>query len=150
VHGDTIRSLIREVLGEELKRLKAERGAANPPPRPQVREEVVAIESDSDLAGFVARLLELTRDGQTRREISEGRYVFRLGPRSAGRTPGVNNSPAAPADRAHRIEAGMVTERQIDALPAGTTRLVISKSVRLTPLARDRLRQRGVAIERAS
>jgi hypothetical protein len=44
----------------------------------------------------------------------------------------------------------MVTERQVNALPAGTTQLVIAGSVRLTPLARDRLRQRGIAVERAS
>jgi hypothetical protein len=42
----------------------------------------------------------------------------------------------------------MVSERQIDALPAGTTGLILGKSARLTPLARDRARARGITFER--
>jgi hypothetical protein len=55
-----------------------------------------------------------------------------------------------PSFNAARIDKGMVSERQIDALPPGTSQLVIGKSVRLTPLARDRARARGIILERAS
>ena len=145
--SDSVRAMIREVLAEELQRIKAgpETGAA---PRPQVREERVSIASDADLAAFVARLLELTRDGQARREIEDQRHVFRL---AAGTAPIAHAaSPARPVVQAARIEKGMVSERQIDALPPGTSQLVIGKSVRLTPLARDRARARGINLERAS
>jgi hypothetical protein len=113
-----------------------------------VREETVSIASDAELARFVARLMELARDGEARREIAEGRHVFRLG-RDAGDAARAAQSPAAPAPRAVRIEAGVVSERQVDALPDGTTALALGRAVRLTPLARDRLKARGIAVERA-
>ena len=145
--SDSVRAIIREVLAEELQRIKTG-SATGAAPRPQVREEQVSISSDADLAAFVARLLELTRDGQARREIEDQRHVFRF---AAGPAPGERAaSPARPVVHAARIEKGMVSERQIDALPPGTSQLVIGKSVRLTPLARDRARARGITIERAS
>jgi hypothetical protein len=145
--SESVRAIIREVLAEELQRFKAGSGAGVAP-RPQVREERVTIASDSDLAAFVARLLELTRDGQARREIEDQRHVFRLAPGPAPSERAA--SPARPVVHAARIDKGMVSERQIDALPPGTSQLVIGKSVRLTPLARDRARARGINLERAS
>ena len=137
--SETVRAIIREVLAEELQRVRA---------RPQAREERVSIASDADLALFVARLLDLARDADARRDIEEKRHVFRLAPTERGAAPA---KPAAPQSRIEpRIEAGMVSERQIDALPPGATRLVIGRSVRLTPLARDRARARGITVERAS
>lgn len=137
-----IRSLIRQVLAEELGKLKGELAAR---PKAPPREERVRIASDQDLAAFVRRLLQVTRDGQARREIEEGRWVFRLG--EGG--PAAGASPAQPAAQTARIERGFVSERQVDALPEGTTLLQVGKAVRLTPLGRDRLRQRGIAIERS-
>ena len=133
--SETVRAIIREVLAEELRRFK---------PQAQTRVEHVAISSDADLAAFVARLLEHSKDEQARRDIEEKRHVFRL---ASGGSAAV---PAPPAAERARIEAGMVSERQIDALPAGTTGLILGKSARLTPLARDRARARGIALERAS
>jgi hypothetical protein len=145
--SDSVRAMIREVLAEELRRIRTGPGTGAAP-RAQVREERVSIASDADLAAFVARLLELTRDGHARREIEDQRHVFRLaaGPAPVERAA----SPARPVVQAARIDKGMVSERQIDALPPGTSQLVIGKSVRLTPLARDRVRARGINLERAS
>lgn len=146
MNGEAIRTLVREVLGEELAKLRSERGAASSP-RPRVREETVSISSDAELAAFVARLLDLARDSEARREIAEGRHVFRLG--SSASVPGPRTaSPAVPSPRSVRIEKGIVSERQVDALPAGTTALMVGKAVRFTPLARDRLKGRGIAVER--
>ncbi len=141
-----IRNLVRQILSEELAKLKGEMAAKGSAPAPKVREEQVRIASDADLASFVRRLLEITRDGQARREIEQGRWVFRLGtPSGEGRRVG---SPAAPRQQSVRIDKGFVSERQVDALPEGTTAIEVTKAVRFTPLARDRLRQRGIAIER--
>jgi hypothetical protein len=144
--SDTVRTIIREVLAEELQRFKSARSTAGVP-RTDVREERVSIASDADLAVFVARLLELTKDAQARRDIEEKRHVFRLAP---GAPVERAASPAKGAAQPARIESGMVSERQIDALPPGTTQVVIGRSVRLTPLARDRARARGITLERAS
>lgn len=150
MNAESVRSLIREVLAEELGRFKAER-SGNGAPKPRVREELVSIASDADLAAFVARLVELTRDGQARREVEEGRHVFRLAPRSLAMPPvQTGASPAKPMPQSARIESGIVSERQINALPPGTAHLIIATSVRLTPLARDRLKARGITVERTS
>ena len=145
--SDSVRAIIREVLVEELQRIKTG-SATGAAPRPQVREERVSIASDADLAAFVTRLLDLTRDGQARREIEDQRHVFRLAAGSARVERAA--SPARPVVHAARIDKGLVSERQIDSLPPGTSQLVIGKSVRLTPLARDRTRARGINLERAS
>lgn len=131
--------MIRQILAEELAKVTAPAGG-------QVREEVVRIASDADLAAFTSRLLALSRDPQARREIEAGRWVFRLGDAPA---PSMTAPPAAPLQRTARIERGFVGERQVDALAEGVTVLQVTKAVRFTPLARDRLRQRGIAIERS-
>lgn len=156
--NEVIRTLIRDVLSEEIGKARREglmpqAGAA---PKPKVREEIVTVRSDHDLAQFVRRLAELLKDGRSREEIESGRWVFRLGTAAGAsaqamlQQSGAPASPAAPAPSTSRIERGIVTERQIEALPDGTTNLVLGKSCRLTPLAKDRLRLRGIEIERAS
>jgi hypothetical protein len=143
-------AIIREVLAEELRRITTGRETGSAP-RPQVREELVSIACDGDLAAFVARLIDLTRDGHARREIEDKRHVFRLAPGASLPVMAERlSSPAKPVAQVSRIESGMVSERQIDALPPGTTQVIIGASVRLTPLARDRARARGISVERAS
>lgn len=143
---DSVRSLIREVLAEELKRFKAGRRDTSS----GAREETVAIGSDADLAGFVTRLLGLAADSKTRRDIEQGRLVFRLAG-GAGRSPAAASASASVAQAGDtvRMDRGVMSERQVDALPKGTRTLLAGRDVKLTPLARDRLRQRGIKIERA-
>jgi hypothetical protein len=137
---EEIRTIIREVLAEEIASLR----------RPATREERVSIASDSDLARFVTRLLDLANDAELRREISEGRYVFRLGGTEAARPEArQSRTPAAPLSRSVRFDSGLVTERQIDSLAEGTRTISVSNAVRFTPLARDRLRSRGINVERS-
>src|SRR5262245_10711877 len=99
---EEIRTIIREVLAEEIASLR----------RPATREERVSIASDSDLARFVTRLLDLASDAELRREISEGRYVFRLGGTEVARPEArQSRTPAAPFSRGVRFDSGLVTER---------------------------------------
>ncbi|MEN8196578.1 MAG: hypothetical protein ABFS30_08680 [Pseudomonadota bacterium] len=85
---DNVRKLIREVLAEELQRVKAELGAG-----PAVQEEAVSIASDADLAAFVTKLMKLAGDAKARRDIERGRRVFRL----AGNALRTSATAAAPA-----------------------------------------------------
>jgi hypothetical protein len=145
--SESVRAIIREVLAEELQRFKAGSGAGVAP-RPQVREERVhdRLRRRSRRLRRPAAGADQRRPG--RREIEDQRHVFRLAPGPAPSERAA--SPARPVVHAARIDKGMVSERQIDALPPGTSQLVIGKSVRLTPLARDRARARGINLERAS
>lgn len=152
MNPDTIRLLVREVLAEELARVKGAGGPmAGTTPKPAVREEVVSIRNSAELMQFVRRLLEAAKDGRARQEIEAGRWTFRLAGAGSGTgTVTTHTAPAPQAQGADRvtIEQGLIGERQIDGLPPGTGCLVVGKRARLTPLARDRARQRGIAIER--
>jgi hypothetical protein len=146
-----IRSLIRELLGEELARLRNEGllGPGSGGASPRVREEIVFIRNDTELAEFVRRLSEMLKDGRSGEEIRQGRRTFRLASSGSNPAEAATRRQGAPAPAAiARFERGVVSERQIEALPPGTTRLMVGKAVRFTPLARDRLRQCGIAIER--
>ena len=156
--SDMIREMVRDALAEELRNLRRA-GFIAPQhgvPRRQVREEIVSIRSDADLHAFVTRLLDILKDGRSREEIERGRWVFRLGSPSAGGSlynmlehRGAPLSAASPSGSIARIERGVVSERQIEGLPRGTTCLIVGKLVRLTPLAFDRLRTLGIALKRA-
>ena len=135
-----IAGLIREVLAEELAKLRSEKGAL---PAVPLREERVTIANDADIATFIQRILKLSEDPSERQMLKDGRIAFRL---AAGAT-GPAAAPAT-AGQSHRIERGLLSERQVDRLPRQTKSVLIGKQVRMTPLARDRLRQRGIVIER--
>lgn len=140
-----LRLLIREILAEELGRVGAAPGSAS-----QITEERVDIRSNADLAAFATRLLARAQDGKFRADVEAGRHVFRLaesGPvRLEAHTP---HAPPLGAQPAVRFDRGLVTEREVAALPPGTSRIEVGRAVRFTPLARDELRRRDIEIERA-
>lgn len=150
MRAEDLRGVIRELLAEELARLRAASGThADTRPRPQVREEQVSIRGDADLAAFVQRLAAVMKNGEARAQIESGRWVFRLAP--AGPLPPSSvSSPAADDGGAvARFERGLVSEREVQTLPAGTTRVMAGKRVRFTPLATDALRRRGITLHRS-
>lgn len=158
MNSDDIRHLIREVLAEELKGMGADRHGANADtsPRPQVREERVAMHSDADLRRFALRMIELAADGRSVQEIKAGRWVFRLdggagAATGAGRVmePGSGHAVGTAAPEVLEFDRGLVTERQIAGLSQGA-RLRIGKRVRFTPLAGDEIRRKGIHVERKS
>lgn len=153
-----IRQLICELVAEALRAAEPQAGAfAATAPIPQVCEEVVRINSDHELMVFVRHLLELVKDGRVRAEIESNRRVFRLVGRSSGDHGGsaehilVNRVVGgADAPQPARFDRGLVTERHVNAIVEGTTTMFLGKRARLTPLARDRARQKGIKIARSS
>ena len=146
-------ALVREVLAEELARRRAPEGKGERRPAgPEPREERVRVRDDAELAAFARRVLALAGDREARRAFEEGRLVFRLDgapAAGAGRAPLSEAAPAADAAaHAETVVHGLFSERQAERLPRGTTRVRLGRHARVTPLARDRLRRRGIAIER--
>ena len=71
------------------------------------------------------------------------------GAAAAGVDPPASATPSrAGAGHTEVIERGLLSERHAERLPRGTVRVRLGRNVRMTPLARDRLRRRGIAIER--
>jgi len=141
-----LRDLIRDVLTEELGRL-----GVGTPARPAVTEELVTIRNNAELAAFVHRVLAAAQDGKLRADIEAGRHVFRLADTSM--PPQVHaHEPMAPASSVSqevRFERGLLGERDVASLPATTRTITLGKTVRITPLAKDELRRRGIAVERS-
>lgn len=138
---DIIRSLIRDVIAEEVKHLKGNgAGAAANAPAPQPTR----IATDADLAAFASHVLRLAADPKIRAAIEAGRHPFRL---IGGQD--VSAPVSAPAaGQSHRIESGVVTETMIAKLPAEVRRLLLGPGVSITPLARDRTKARNISVER--
>ena len=140
-----IAALIREVLAEELARIARDKAPSGAAPS-SVREERVSISSDADLQAFARQVLKHAADPKAREDIEQGRLLFRL---AGGQAQAPRQAePASLGGESHHRKPGSFSERQVDRLPKDTKKLRITKRVRLTPLARDRLRHRGISIER--
>jgi hypothetical protein len=133
---DMIRTLIRDVVAEEVRHLKGTHASADVP-------SAVTITSDEDLAAFARQVLALAKDPGVRAAIMGGRHPFSLARQSSA--PPIA-SVAAAGD--HRIDQGVVTERAITKLPKGVSRLLLGTGVSITPLALDKARSRNISIER--
>ena len=146
-----VAALVREVLAEEVARLRAEKGA-RAVGTGTVREERVRIRSDADLRDFATRVLAMAENAQARRALATGRIVFRLdgaAPESASRRASTGSAPRiAEPGSTEVVEDGLFSERQAERLPPETMRVRLGRNVKMTPLARDRLRRRGIVIER--
>jgi len=135
---DLIRTLIRDVIAEEVKAMKAGK-------LPAATAGAVRIGSDADLAAFAKDVLRLAQDPATRAAIESGRHPFRLAGLAQATAP---TQPAAPGGETHRIDKGVVTETVIAKLGKGVARLVLGAGVSITPLARDKAKARNISVER--
>jgi hypothetical protein len=149
VERTEIRSLIRSVLTEELGKHQAKTTPASVSTQEVVRQEKVRITNDQELAAFVKRIASASRQEQTRADMAAGRYAFMLD-KGASQIQDGQRSPAesSRSDRIAGFDKGFINERQIDALNGDIEVVLINKAVRFTPLAIDKLRQRGIRIER--
>jgi len=132
---DLIRTLIRDVIAEEVKAMRT--GKA-----PTTAATSVRIASDADLAAFAKDVLRLAADPKIRAAIEAGRHPFQL----AGSTP--VTAAAAPSGQSHRVDKGVVTESVIAKLGKGVSRLILAPGVSITPLARDKAKARNISVER--
>ena len=152
--SDAARDLLRELLAEALANGNGQEATVPPPPvaavhRPSTwsqpaapgevigngasaRTEVVRIESDADLAGFVRTVLDHSD------AIRAGRLRFTL---EGGATGAAN--PAVV-----RVARGAVTERTVKKAADAGGRLVLGAGAVLTPLAREKARALRIDIER--
>lgn len=175
-----LRSLIRQILAEEIAGLGLGSGNAGGP-----RVERVRVDCEAQLTDFALQVLERAQDPGFVAALRDGRLRFAPemaaghhgGPVQAYAAP-VHAAPAyaapayataqlhgahslAPVQAAQPItlvasvpatvpelRKGLITERDIAAIAEGETRLRIGKKARMTPLAGDEARRRGIRIER--
>lgn len=144
-----LRDEIRTILREEIAALRHEIAPGRAPERVQIsgsadldrfaRDLLMRAQSDPDFAAAVT-------SGAQRFELSGGMPApaNTYAPR-----PVAHHAPAAaPRAKAAELTKTLVTERDIDALDKSAKVLRVPKQCRLTPLANDEARRRGIRIER--
>lgn len=129
---DALRRMVREVLQEVLPRDGGE--------GPDVRR--VQVRDDRDLAALVTQVLNLAEDPAGLADLRAGRIRFSLSPDRPG--------PAAAASSPIDVERGAVTERLVQRAAREHRPLRIGPRAVVTPLARDRARALGVALDRTT
>jgi hypothetical protein len=144
---EDLRSLVRELLSEELNKVnKKNSDSIN-----DLREEKVVIDNSKHLNSFVRRILDLSKDRKIVTEIMEGKYIFKLSndhqrftdTSDIGNT--INNSAGS-----INFLKGLITERDIMSVGENVSTITIGKFVRITPLAMDEIKKRSIKIERKS
>ncbi len=160
-----LRSLIRQILAEEIAGLRA--GALGGPQVERVRAG-----TEADLTEFALSVLARAQEPGFAAALREGRIRFApepVAPAHAGPLPQAapvfapvpapvsapRPAPAPPMTLVTTMPAavpelrkGLITERDIAAIAEGEVRLRVAKTARLTPLAGDEARRRGIRIER--
>ncbi|MCO5159234.1 MAG: hypothetical protein M9945_21260 [Aquamicrobium sp.] len=153
-----LRALIRELLSEEIAALRAEVLGGSVAER-------VCVGTERELTDFALTVARRAREPGFLAALEAGRvrYVPVAVPVAAapGATPAAGRratpSPSAPQPATlvttvpapvPELRKGLVTERDIAALGEGEIRLRVAKNARLTPLASDEARRRGIRIER--
>ena len=136
-----LRDEIRAILREEIAALTKEAHAVVLPSR-----ERVQIASTADLNHFAQDLLARAADPEFAGRVARGEISFELAQHRPAGAPIVSGTPKPARDV---LDKPLVTERDIAALTGESRSLRLGRNSRLTPLARDEARRRGIRIERS-
>ena len=131
---------IRNVLRQELMLIQQEFKSIKP------RVEHVNINSSDELMDFVHELLNRAEERNFVDQIKEGGLRFEISEKV--KTGNFKSDPNLNVRKQASISKMLITERDIGNLKASEKTISIWKSSRLTPLARDEIRRRGISIER--
>ena len=131
---------IRNVLRQELMLIQQELKSIKP------RVEHVNINSSDELMDFVRELLNRAEERNFVDQIKEGSLRFEISEKV--KTGNLKSDPNLNVRKQASISKMLITERDIGNLKASEKTISIWKSSRLTPLARDEIRRRGISIER--
>ena len=131
---------IRNVLRQELMLIQQELKSIKP------RVEHVNINSSDELMDFVHELLNRAEERNFVDQIKEGSLRFEISEKV--KIGNLKSDPNLNVRKQASISKMLITERDIGNLKASEKTISIWKSSRLTPLARDEIRRRGISIER--
>lgn len=136
-----LRDEIRAILREEIAALRNDVLQTT---------ETVSIRSSADLNQFAQKLIARLASPGFSEKVSRGEISFVLADRPEHEEPARVNSLVVSAAKATGtfIDKPLVTERDITELSAATKLIRLPKASRLTPLAKDEARRKGIRIER--
>lgn len=150
-----LRALIRELLSGEIAALRAEMLG-------DAQVERVRVDTGAALTQFALSVLNRAQDPGFAASLRDGR--LRFAPEDAPAAPSPRTAPpavqsqpmaaqpatlvtTAPAN-VPEMRKALITERDIATIAESETRLRVTRTARLTPLASDEARRRRIRIER--
>ena len=140
--GKEIRKIIRELLVEEIASINKESVSLD---QKTTREVIVSIRTDEDLMNFVKKILNIVKETDGFSNIENGDIIFHLDvPSSAN----LSSRSCTSHPTSNKIEDVLITEYNIAKLDENITVLQVLKNAKLTPLAKDELRKKGIKMER--
>ena len=139
-----IRDEIRAILREEIATLRSTRAG------PVM--ETVHISDGADLTRFAQEIVARAKDPAFAADVANGRVRFDLSQQAPSEYRHRGTIVASPArvSQGPDMNKALITERDIAELGSGQRMLRIGKASRLTPLAQDEARRRGIRIERSA
>ena len=148
--NEMISALIRDILHEELElvRNKKRKIKKKEVIQKNIRRERISISSDIDLQKLIRKIIELFKTEDGKKDFLEGNIVFHLDETEKNSIQIDEQMSQGEKRHIEKFERKLLSERLVDEFPQETKLVVLGKKVRTTPLARDRLRQRGILIER--
>jgi hypothetical protein len=153
---EDLRALIKDILAEEIASLRAEFACNS-------AVERVSVNTSAELNKFALSVLDRVHEPGFVSALREGRLHFEpvvtVGehkhaeqlPPTAGRTLAAKQPEVLVTTvplKIPELRKSLITERDLAAVANGETRLRITKTARITPLANDEARRRGIRIER--
>ena len=140
-----LREEIRAILREEIAALSGG-GTAQAPVT-----ETVPISNGMDLTRFARDILARAADPGFAAAVANGTHRFDLASQGYAMAPAraIIASPA-PKQSADVVAKPLITERDIGEMARDGKVLRIAQASRLTPLAQDEARRRGIRIERCA
>ena len=135
---------IRAILREELSALLAEQSGT--------QVETVRIETSEDLNDFARHLVDQMSKPEVAGKVKSGEIRFVLErPTPMMWSQAIPAAPtmvgAAPKPKAPLLDKKLITEADLSAFGPGALR--VPQYARVTPLAKDEARRKGIRIERA-
>nr|ACJ12447.1 hypothetical protein [Rhodococcus sp. T104]ACJ12453.1 hypothetical protein [Rhodococcus sp. T104] len=136
-HG--LRALVRELISEIIPQLNL-----------LTRPQRVVITDDEQLNDFVRRVVTTLDDPVTGPLLRSGQLRFQLDTSGNGATAASSPTPAAEgrASGGIEIDKGVLTERIVARAITERARLVLGRTVVITPLAREQIRKSSVEVVR--
>jgi hypothetical protein len=142
---EDLRSLIREILSDELSALKGNISGEIS----QVKEEFVQIQSSSDLISFTHRIMRMCQDPKLKSDILTGKHIFRLTDKEVSHVEVYQPlSTMTKINETVELNGGIITLRDVESLSKNTKSLNIGKFTNCTPMAKDEIKRRNIKIER--
>lgn len=142
IDNNALRAMVREALRDAL----ATSGKLPAPTNPAAVTEPVVLTNNSEVFGFVQRILDMATDSATASRLRSGQIRFELSGASAD--SGVSADTTSNSSQGFRVERGAITEALIKKAAAAGGVLIAGPTTVITPLARERARKLGVTINK--